>query len=118
MLASCEVAKVDDLIAWAGRARKSEFASLAPLVLEAADRGDPGAREIAEEAAAALEEHLVALRVDDGAEVVLWGGLLADGGPLRERVVDRVTARGWRVATGDIDPPMGAARLALSLAQR
>lgn len=115
MLAGCAVAEVDDLIAWAGRARKSDFASLAPLVFEAADSGDPGAVAIAEQAADSLEAHLVALEVEEGAHVALWGGLLAEAGPLRGRVADRLADHGWLLAAGDIDPPMGAARLALGL---
>lgn len=117
LMARCEVSSAGELIAWAGRAVKSDYAALAPLVIEAADNGDPGAQAIADAAADALEDHLVALDLPGGTEIALWGGLLAGSGPLRSRMLDRLGAHGWESLDREIDPPLGAARLALALAQ-
>lgn len=117
LLARCGAKSVHDLIDWAGGALKSEVASLAPLVLEGADAGDPGCLEIAEAAVDALEEHLLALDLDAGQEIALWGGLIAGNGPLRPRLVERIEARGWTPVDRPIDPPIGAARLALEMAR-
>lgn len=116
LLSRCGVSSPNELIAWAGRAVKSDFAALAPLVIEAADGGDEGAARIATQAVDALEAHLLALDLAPGTEVALWGGLLAGSGPLRGRMLERLAARGWSPLDGEIDPPMGAARLALALA--
>ena len=88
-----------------------------PLVLAAADAGDPGAETIARAAVDALEAHLVALDLPSGQEVALWGGLIAGEGPLRGRMLERLDAHGWTAVERSIDPPMGAARVALELAR-
>jgi len=45
---------------------------------------------------------------------VLWGGLLQDGGPLRDSMTAVATEYPVRLASGEVDPTMGAAKLALA----
>ena len=45
-------------------------------------------------------------------DVVLWGGLVAPGGPLRGRLAAALGSLGLRVVEVEVDPPLGAARLA------
>ncbi len=44
--------------------------------------------------------------------VVLWGGLVAPGGPLRVRLASALGSLGLEVVQVEVDPPRGAARLA------
>lgn len=112
-----------ELIDWVDRATKAEVAGLAPTVLETAAAGDPVAASIATDAAAALRTHVVALleRLEraavepDAMRLALWGGLIETGGPLRPTLDRLLGPLGLTVHTGPIDPPLGAARLALRL---
>jgi N-acetylglucosamine kinase-like BadF-type ATPase len=114
---------VEDLVSWIERASKAEVASLAPVIVHVADERDAGAMEIVDGAVSALRTQVEAsLRRLGRAtghgpapEVVLWGGLLADGGPLRTRVEAALSAIGIETGTRTLDPPMGAARLALAV---
>lgn len=122
ILSALEMDAVEGLVAWVERASKAEVASLAPLIVEVADRGDAGALAIVEHAVEALRTQVAASvrrlwgsAVDGGVpEVVLWGGLLAGEGPLRQRVEEDLAVIGVTVGTRSVDPPMGAARLALA----
>lgn len=51
----------DELVRWAQTAAKAEVASIAPLVFSAAEEGDPAARQILVEGAAALANFTVAV---------------------------------------------------------
>jgi len=112
-----------ELVAEVGTASKSRIASLAPIVARFAEEGDVAAEQIVERAVEALLTHVrVAMSHgrapgDAGARssVVLWGGLVANGGPLRPRMLTALEREGFDVLDHDLDPPMGAARLALSL---
>ncbi|WP_432986253.1 N-acetylglucosamine kinase [Dactylosporangium sp. CA-233914] len=99
----------DDLVHWAGTL--PPFGAVAPLVCELADAGDPDAASIVTEAAARLIATLDELE-SPHAPVVLAGGLLVAGTPVRRAVLTRLTARGTAVGTAT-DPALGAARLAL-----
>ena len=117
LLDACGVASVVDLIGWVDLATKGEVAALAPLVVTAAEDGDAVAASIVDVAVDALVAHVVTAidRVaDGGASTVLWGGLLAEGGPLRPHVVQALERIAVPVTPRSIDPAMGAARLALS----
>lgn len=122
ILSALELDAVEDLVAWIERASKADVASLAPLIVDVAGNGDAGALAIVEHAVASLRSQVEAsLRrlwgsAEDGPapEVVLWGGLIAGEGPLRRRVEDALTDLGVAVGTRTLDPPMGAARLALA----
>jgi len=114
------VEAVVDLIHWADTATKAQVASLAPLVVDAADAGDAVAERIVTAAVHALVVHVTAafaaVGPDSGPppELVLWGGLIAEGGPLRARLLDELAATGRTVSDRSLDPPLGAARLALA----
>lgn len=120
LLTLCGVSSVDDLVAWMEAASKGDVAALAPAVIECAEGGDEGAETIVESAVDALGEHLEAVfgamgtaeRDRSSIEVALWGGLVAPGGPLEARMSERLRAMGLAAAGRQIDPPMGAARLA------
>lgn len=118
VLSALSAADVEALIPWAAAASKAEMARLAPLVVEAAARGDAMADGLLTEAARELEAHVVAVLARTGPwaappELVLWGGLLREGGALRGRVVARLAAHPVRVVERAPDPALGAARLAL-----
>ena len=110
-----------ELIDWVDRATKAEVAGLAPTVLETAAAGDPVAASIATDAAAALRTHVVALleRLEragvepDAMRLALWGGLIEAGGPLRPTLDRLLAPLGLTVHTAPVDPPLGAARLAM-----
>lgn len=114
---------VEDLVAWIDRASKADVAALAPLVVGAADRDDAVAAAVVDEAVEELCAQVLAALAElaDGSgaartpEVVLWGGLIAKGGPLRERVERALARSGVEVCERDLDPPMGAAMLALAV---
>ncbi|HBU57413.1 MAG TPA: hypothetical protein DEB33_06635, partial [Gemmatimonadetes bacterium] len=46
-------------------------------------------------------------------KVVLWGGLIADSGPLASRVSEALIHSGFNVFERQVDAPLGASRLAL-----
>ena len=116
LLDACGVGAADEAVAWIEKATKSQVASLAPRVVACAEEGDAAATAVVNEAV----EHLAAMvRTAAGAEdhggageVVLWGGLVAPGGPLRTRLASALERSGLRVSDKDVDPPLGAARLA------
>ncbi|HET9947436.1 MAG TPA: BadF/BadG/BcrA/BcrD ATPase family protein [Longimicrobiales bacterium] len=109
-----------DLIPWAGAARKADVAALVPVVLEAEERGDAAARALVARAVADLAEHVTAILARLGPwsappPLHLWGGLIGEGGPLRERLFRALTALPVQLQEGRIDPEMGAAALALAM---
>jgi len=117
LLEACGVASVDALIAWIDTASKAQVAALAPLVLHAAAEGDGLASAIASEAARALVDHIRAAVVSAGpwvgaAPLVLWGGLLVQGQPLRRMVEEALEGLDVRLEMPAVDPAMGAAKLA------
>jgi len=125
LLHACGLEAVDDVVAWVEKATKSRVASLVPHVVGCAEEGDPAATAILVEAV----EHLASMvraavgmgRAEDPGigdesdgipEVVLWGGLVAPGGPLRSALSSVLESAGLRVVEEEVDPPLGAARLA------
>jgi N-acetylglucosamine kinase-like BadF-type ATPase len=113
LLAACDVERVSDLVPWIEHAGKGEVAALAPAVVEAADGGDPGAEALVE---SAVDELATLVRVAAGARrlpVVLWGGLIAERGPLRGRLLSVLRAEGYECLERSVDPALGAARMAL-----
>ena len=108
-----------DLVTWAAHAEPRAIAALGAVVQEAAEAGDPVAQALLDEAADDLVAHVLALRAhfagDVSVPVVLTGGAIRPGRPLRRRVLMRLESRvSWTVVRDvGVDPAMGAARLAL-----
>jgi glucosamine kinase len=106
------------LIRWADQASRADIAGLAPLVFAADD--DAAAAAILRDAATILSAHVSALArrlgpwPDTQAPVVLAGGLLSAGRPMREPVRERIElgAPPMRVLEREVDAARGAAALA------
>jgi len=120
VLEHLQLDRVDDLVAWVNDAKRSEVASLAPLVVETARSGDEVAGEMVLRATQELEGHVLAVLENLGPwaappPVALCGGLLQPGGPLRRAVEEALAKHRVRVLQRALDPALGAARLARSL---
>jgi N-acetylglucosamine kinase-like BadF-type ATPase len=123
VLAAVGVERPDALISWAAAASKADLARLVSVVEAAVARGDRVAEGLLYDAAADLERHVTALVARSGPwpappGVALSGGLIAEGGPLRARVLARLAAQPVAVRTDAVDAALGAARLALALLAR
>ena len=119
VLERCGVSDPTKLVTWFAGATKGEVAAIAPLVADAAARLDTGATSIIEGAVQDLEQHVAAAikRTEPWsgrAPLVLWGGLLAAGGPLRTPMLQALESLPVEVRDVELDPPSGAARLALN----
>ena len=110
------------LLAWAHQAGAHEVAALALPVGEAAVAGDAVARTLVEQAARDLALHVAALvgrfPPDEIVPVALAGGLIQPGSPVRDALVALLThdATQVDVSEEDVDPPLGALRIAARLA--
>nr|WP_296076847.1 BadF/BadG/BcrA/BcrD ATPase family protein [uncultured Actinoplanes sp.] len=100
---------VDAMVAWAHGLPLTQIGGLAPLVCRLAAQADPHARAIVAEAVGCLIRTLDEL--DASGPVVLGGGLLTAGTPVRAGVSAVLRSRGV-VALTARDPALGAARLA------
>lgn len=108
------------LIAWVGRSSKSDVAALAPLVCREADAGDPVAATIVEGAIEDLTSHVLTVVRRLGPwsgrpAVAVTGGLLSEGGPLRERTRSALAGLSCQPIDRVVDAARGAARLAAEL---
>jgi glucosamine kinase len=108
-----------ELIPWAASATKSEFAALVPLVGRCAKDGDATAQDILDEATADLEAHVRGILVKSGLGrsrpgLLLYGGVIAPGGTLREALVARLALHPVDVLQSEVDAANGAASLALA----
>ena len=115
--------RVDELVTWASRASRAQVADLAPLVAESARAGDAVAGEILVEAIDELMSHVVTILENMGPwsrppPVALAGGLIQRGGPLRGPLEAALATRHIRPMDEEPDPALGAAKLALQLAER
>lgn len=120
VLAALGVDRTETLISWASAASKADVARLVNVVDDAAGRGDAVADELLSAAVADLERHVTALVARTGPwpappGVALSGGLIAEGGPLRARVLARLAALPVAVRADAVDAALGAARLALAM---
>ena len=118
LVRACGVSGPGDLVTWVATAAKRDVAALAPVVISAANAEDRAAEGILEDAVRALTDLVrgVGTRLSEGdhkTRVVLWGGLIANEGPLESRVIGSLQEAGFLVLDRVVDPPMGAARLAL-----
>jgi glucosamine kinase len=120
VIESCAVASAEDIVGWIERASKGEVAALVPSVAHAAAAGDAAARAILGHAVSELAGHVAAIlrraeRWPDPVPLALWGGLLGAGGPLRAATLEALAAHPVDVRDIDLDPPAGAAQMALAL---
>jgi glucosamine kinase len=110
---------LEELVGWESQASRAEVAELTPLVAKAAHDGDATARQILVRALEELEAHLRAILANLGpwsepAGLALGGGLLGPGGTLRKPVEARLPRHHVRPIDRELDPALGAARLALA----
>lgn len=99
---------VDDLVNWANRGPREDFAALAPGVCALAAQHDPDGRALVDEAAARLVSTVESLPEIHG-PLVLAGGLLGSPTAVQRAVLERLAKRSPQVGE---DPAIGAARLA------
>jgi N-acetylglucosamine kinase-like BadF-type ATPase len=99
---------VDDLVNWANRGPREDFAALAPGVCTLAAEGDADARRLVDDAAARLVSTVESLPAVDG-PLVIAGGLLRSATAVQQAVLERLANRDVNVGA---DPALGAARLA------
>lgn len=104
------------LVPWIAGADKAEVAGLAPLVIRAAEAGDPVAVRILDDAVMELIRQVEVAAFRAGYrppfEVALTGGLTEEGGPLRERLSEALGRHGFGVRSDAVHPARGAAALA------
>jgi len=119
LLAHLALAGPQELVSWLEGATKRDVAALVPHVSRVAAEGDSVARDLLASAVSDLTGHLRA--VLDGSDrwaetppLVLWGGLIREGGPLRDALVEAAAGFPVRLISCEIDPPMGAANMALA----
>lgn len=108
------------LPAWAAGATKGEIAALSVEVARVARRGDPVAARVVHRALGEIRAHLEAVLARTSAwtgptPIALVGGLIREGGPLREAVVEMAAELGCDVRLGEVVPERGALRLATGL---
>jgi glucosamine kinase len=120
LLSALDLQAAQDLISWSAKAGKGEVAALAPLVLDTAAQGDPAASLIVNRALDELRLHFRQIRSHwepwgSPIPMALVGGLMKEGGRLREPVEDLVEEAGGELSPQPVLPVRGAARLALSL---
>ncbi len=121
LLADLHLPDAQALVPWIARASKGDVGALAPTVLELADQGDPAAKAILGRGLEALAMHLAVVQRTwepwgDRFPLALAGGLLEEGGPLREAVMDLSTEMKAELHPNPVIPVRGAALLALKLA--
>ena len=119
VLAHIGINAVEQLVAWAAGAEKGAIAALAPVVAAAAADGDAAAAGIVDKAATDLAE-LVRAALERGGPwmgvtgIAFSGGLIAPGGPLRERAWTAVRALPFelKLQQAPVDAARGAACIA------
>ncbi len=120
LLSATGVAGVAELPAWAARATKREIAALSVEVARVARSGDTVAARVIHRALGAVRAHLEAVLEGTAGWVgapptALVGGLIREGGPLREAVVEMGTELGCDVRLDEVVPERGALALAIGL---
>jgi glucosamine kinase len=120
ILSATECEDVEDLIPWASKADARAFASLVPVVFNAAANGDQRASALISLAAEELVLHVRALAKqlfgDERAAVTVAfsGGLMDRGSPLRKRLEQRLKSAvpGAQIRSEEVLPARGALRAA------
>lgn len=123
VLRALALADAADLVPWAAAASKAEVAGLVPIVVRAAENGDPAATDLVDQAVRELVAHVTAILERMGPwpappPLLLWGGLIGAEGPLHERLARELDGYQVELRRERIDPPMGAAFLALAALRR
>lgn len=120
LLSATGVAEVAELPAWAARATKREIAALSVEVARVARSGDTVAARVIHRALGEIRAHLEA--VLEGTRgwtgpvpLALVGGLVRQGSPLREAVVEMGAELGCDVRLDEVIPELGALSLAIGL---
>lgn len=108
------------LPAWVAGAAKGAVAALSVEVARVARQGDPVAARVVHRALGEIRAHLEAvLERTSGwtgpAPLALVGGLVREGGPLREAVIEMAAELGCDLRLGEVVPERGALRLATGL---
>ena len=118
LVQAAAVADPQGLVAMTARADKGEVAALTPVVIRCADAGDAVAGRILDDAVVELvrQVEVSAYRVGyrPPFQVALAGGLVAEGGPFRQRIVEGLERHGFGVRTETVDGARGAVTLALA----
>jgi N-acetylglucosamine kinase-like BadF-type ATPase len=123
ILQSLEIETPDDLIRWALTADRASVVALAATVGKVAAKGDPIAMDLVDRCATDLEDHVLALMHHFGGPakvaVVLGGGLLVPGSPVRERLATKLAdVQRVHLKPDTLDPVLGALTMAAELASR
>ncbi len=123
VLTTLEAQSLEDLIPWASDATPSDFATLAPVVMQVAAQGDLRANALLSLAVEELVLHVRTLArrcfTDERASVPVAcaGGLLSKGSLMRKRVEQRLKTAvpGAVMRADEVDAARGAVRRALRL---
>jgi N-acetylglucosamine kinase-like BadF-type ATPase len=116
---------LEDTVQWAnsGQAPKDKIASLAPLVIKAADEGDPAADEIlhqqADQLALYVESVYNRLHTPDRVDIILTGGVLDQASNYWQIVRRKIMylIPGAHVSAPKLEPVLGAVLYGLSHAK-
>lgn len=108
------------LVPWSASATKGQVAALAPLVIRARSRDDGVAVGMVERGVDELRRYLEVVAGHWAPwggvfPLAMVGGLVEEGGPLRDLAVEAVAEVGGRFRKEPVDPARGAALLALEL---
>lgn len=108
----------EGLVSMTARADKGEVAALTPVVIRCADAGDAVAGRILDDAVVELVRQVEVSAYRVGArppfQVALAGGLVAEEGPFRRRMMEGLERHGFGVRTETVDGARGAVALALA----
>ncbi|MEZ4518752.1 MAG: BadF/BadG/BcrA/BcrD ATPase family protein [Chloroflexota bacterium] len=121
VLAQLDINDIDDIMhrLYGRGLSRSEIASLAPLVVVAAEEGDRVAQQLLDRAASDLAGCVTAviekLNLSDSSELVLIGGLLTNARAIRDRLETELArcSPTCRIVPTEMPPVLGAALLAI-----
>ena len=120
LVSATGVAEVTELPAWTAHATKREVAALSVEVARVARSGDTVAARVIHRALGEIRAHLEAVLArtagwEGPPSVALVGGLVREGGPLREAVAEMGAELGCDVRLDEVAPELGALRMAIEL---
>jgi glucosamine kinase len=117
ILAAIGAGSLDQLVRWSLSASPGEIIALAQIVIDVADQGDAIAVGLSDQTAVDLAKHVETLLPSLGevepVRVALNGGLLRKGSPVRDSLTTILReSLAVEVLEDEVDPPLGALRLA------